>query len=220
MDRCPCYQRDELERAVSRAGIPTRYRRYTRESWEARYGPWSTSGLPEAFLSWPSQDPEEWLVALYGRYGRRKTSLGTALFIQGLSRGLSGVWLDMNDWVDEMEAGIADGNSSALFMEARNAQLLLIDDLGSIRGARGSRKLEDQGWWREKVAAVLRYREAWILPTAVTSNLTGPGEGIPREATFPHGLSVIDRSLVSRMDVRLAVEMTGRDFRVGDRQEG
>lgn len=212
--------RDNLPEFMSRAGIPAGYHRYTRESWEALYGAWEDRESTRELIGWPWQDlhPCDWAVVLYGPYGRRKTSLATSVLVEALCRGLDVQFWDMNDYLERLKLGIRKEKAEQAQLQhgwqmsfelvdavpytilknrVLDVPVLLLDDLGSIRGARSG-----EGWWREEITFLLRQRHAWNRATIVTTN----GE--------IESLRVIDPSLVSRLDVRLAWEMDdGTDYR-------
>lgn len=217
--------RANLATHQAHAGVPAGYRRYTRGAWETLYGAWEGRESTRKLIDWPAADldPLDWLVVFYGPYGRRKTSMATSILGEAICRDMSCVWWDMNDYLEKLKLGIrrekaesaiAKGTLSYMPRELENVQpytlikrwawesdLLLLDDLGSLKGARPS----SDAWWREEIAGLLRHRHAWLRATIVTTN--GQIED----------LHIIDASLVSRMDVRLAFDMDdGTDYRRAD----
>lgn len=190
-------RREQLPRLLEKAGVPTRYANFTRDSWEAKYFPWARpiAGFQEVtpkLLKWTGHTASEWLVIFYGRYGQRKTSLATALFGERLVAGEKGLWIDAATWIHDMKARFGKDDEEEVFERARNADLLLVDDLGAILGARSGAR-ESQSWWKEQFALLFRDREMWVKPTITTANIMSISE-----------LGAIDHSLVSRMDVDLA----------------
>ena len=90
---------------------------------------------------------------------------------------------------------------ASVFKEAQLARCLFLDDLGSVRGARDASK---QGWWKERLAGLLRKREAECSPTIITSN----AETIDEMKTINH-------SLPSRFaSTRLVFRLAGDDYRL------
>lgn len=214
--------RSDLPEFLSRAGVPDRYQRYTRQSWEAKYKPWTDSSInsihEERFTlyqissRWIAQEnrPDDWLAVFFGKHGRRKTSLGTSLVGEALVNGLSCLWIDAESWIDALEYGMREPSwndpdwfpTAEVFKRAANAERLLIDDLGAIRAGRTGRR-DEQDWWKERLALLLRHRESWLLPTIVTSNMTSLGE-----------LAHINHSLPSRLTVPMAFKIAGKDQRL------
>jgi hypothetical protein len=206
--------RANLPHHMAAAGVPTGYLRFTRASWEARYGRWEDRESTRGLVGWPQPplDPAAWLVVFYGPYGRRKTSMATALLAEGLLRGLRCRWWDMNDYLERLRRGIrlerdghyGHGSYGEVKLEAVDCDLLVLDDLGAVRGARAappspSVVMHDRsqaGWWQEEVAYLLRQRHSWVRATVVTHN-----------GARVEDVGIVDQSLVSRMDVGFAFDM-------------
>lgn len=204
-------RRERLPQLLAKAGCPKRYQSYTRASWEEIYGPWTGPKAGEVtprLEGWTGESPETWLVLFYGAYGQRKTSLATALLGERLVAGKQCVWLDTAEWVRDMKAafGVERGEGTTteqIYERARDAEVLLCDDIGAVIGARSGNR-GDQTWWKEEFSRLMRHREMWVKPTIGTANIRSVGE-----------LAEIDRSLVSRMDVDLAFEFReNKDYRI------
>lgn len=190
-----------LPTLLRRAGCPPRYGAYTRASWEASFGAWPAGTVTAKLDGWTGEEPASWLVLFYGLYGRRKTSLATALLGERIVAGKKAQWWDAAEFGRQMQAGIRDESAQDLYAKLAGAEVLLLDDLGSVVGAREGRRAE-QTWWCEQLALLLRHREAYIKPTIVTANVESIGE-----------LARIDQSLVFRMDVPLAFKLAGKNYR-------
>lgn len=201
---------------LKRAGCPPRYWVLSRATWEKRYKPWGVGELTtnhgdgraeesmtldELLTSWRDGDPtDNWLVFFYGAHGRGKTGLATALLGE-LVKGHSIKWLDAEDWVDRMQGEFGGGNWMPIYRRACEADLLLLDDVASVRGDR----IEATGgsWGAERIALVLRDRERNLRRTIVTSNMEAPSD-----------MGAINPSLVSRIQsCRLVFNITGPDRR-------
>jgi hypothetical protein len=190
-----------LPALLSRAGCPTRYRNFTRQSWEQTYGPWGKGPVTAKLDGWTGEEPDSWLVLLYGRYGVRKTSLATALLGERIVAGKRARWWDAAEFAQAMQAGIRDNSAMDVYEQLASAEVLLLDDLGSVIGGREGRRAE-QNWWAEQCALLLRHRESWVKPTIVTANIESVSE-----------LERVDASLVSRCDVKLAFKLVGKNYR-------
>lgn len=199
-------QLENMPAVLTAAGIPKRYQAFTRESYETKFGAWADDDDLRALIDWEGTGADDWLAVFYGKYGRRKTGLATAVLVEQIKRGRDCLWLDMNEWLDKLEASF--GNEfSELSQQLRteyaaSVEVLLLDDVGSIRGGRTGRR-EAQSWWRERVASLLRSREMHQRATLLTGNFSNIEE-----------LARIDASLPSRLAVDLAFEMTGPDRRL------
>ena len=201
---------------LERAGCPARYLELTRATWEQRYMAWDKGRLStahgdgreeeqmtvaELLGHWRDDDPtDNWLVFLYGAHGRGKTGLATSLLGE-LIEGRSIIWLDAEDWVDRMQEEFHGGNWMPLYRQACDTDVLLLDDVASVRGDR----IEASGgnWGAERIALVLRSRERNLKHTIVTSNMEAPSD-----------MGAINPSLVSRIQsCRLVFKIAGPDRR-------
>ena len=217
------------ERRLVGAKVPEAFLSCTREAWEASFGPWEKHSQLKKLVNWPSSDPADWLVMVYGEFGVGKSSLTTALFSQALEwadrtftseqkRGQPrSLWIDFNDWVDEMMAAFGnEGESDRIYLRARDAFILHIDDGGIIRGAEDPKK---GAFWRQRTALLIRHRYNHRLRTIWNNNLISreTAERLRKPYTkmqlYPDGFEVIDGSLVGRMTTHLAIELTGGDLR-------
>lgn len=185
-------RRARLPELLTAAGCPTRYCGFTRAAWEQAFGPWD-GGITSDLDGWTGEQPDTWLVLLHGAtYGRRKTGLATALLGERIVAGKRCLWLDVASWCRDLQdapferrgEGDRRRTKSEIYDEAREAEVLLLDDW---RGRQG--EVESQRWWASEFAALLRHREAWILPTIGTANIQSLDE-----------LERIDPSLISRCD--------------------
>ena len=197
--------RSHLWKHLEDCGTPAGYSSFTRASWEKRFGSWEDHDIFRNLIGWPNDCPmrdesrHDWLILLYGKYGRRKTGLSTAIMGEALCMGRSCRFEDMNSWLRELRAHDFV-NYESVWSRAANVDVLVFDDVGSIKGARiGGRR--DSDWWKEEVSELLRFRHMHVKPTIVTSN----GD--------IDSLGEIDRSLPSRMNVRLAWKMGGENER-------
>ena len=213
---------DHIGEYMARAGAPRRYLAYTRETWEAKYPPWSKTtmtsihgeklSLEEISQIWLDQEnpPDDWLLVIFGEVGMRKTSFGTAVLAKAVEAGEDCRWIDAERWVDDLEYGMRDPSrpnpgwrtTAEVFRDSSKAGRLMIDDLGAIRVARAGRRSE-QDWWKERHALQLRERESQMWPTIVNSNMGNLDQ-----------LAAINYSLPSRLKAaRLAFRVTGQDHR-------
>lgn len=175
--RCPgCLERRRVERqAQERAGdiaealatIPLRYRASRLDAPELRQRVLVPERIAEARAAVSFRQAK--VVLLLGATGRGKTTLGTAIFCWHLERAMAPDatteekdWARRALWVSAQRLSVARretklGCTVDLVKRAREASILLIDDLGREAPA-------DQA----DVAAVLEEREAEERPTIVT----------------------------------------------------
>lgn len=193
-----------LEERLVAAGTPQRYARFTRASWERRYGAWKNHPDLRRLVGWPTEhDDRSWLVLVTSPgHGERKTGLATAILGEAIEQGLPGRWLSQSGWLRDLKASWTQarrgGESEAeVWSRAADARVLVFDDLGGVEAA-GAAKA-GKPWWAIQVAQLLRERESRLLPTIVTA-----GFGDWRRVGELHS------SLVLRMDTPLRIKLPPR----------
>lgn len=155
-------------------------------------------GLKDAYEAAVSfaQDPEGWLVFV-GPNGCGKTHLAAAIANLSLDNGAVVLFEAVPDLLDHLRAAFAPTATEVfdqLFSKMREAELLVLDDLGAQQSS---------PWANEKLFQLLNYRYNMSMPTVITAN--------------PKGLQGIDERIRSRLgDQSLVthIAMNGaRDFR-------
>ncbi|MBA2679328.1 MAG: ATP-binding protein [Ktedonobacteraceae bacterium] len=122
-------------------------------------------GVQEAFDAAMTfaADPEGWLV-LVGPNGCGKTHLAAAVANQSLDQGAVVLFEAVPDLLDHLRAAFAPTANEVydqLFSKMREAELLVLDDLGSQQSS---------PWANEKLFQLLNYRYNMGMPTVITSN--------------------------------------------------
>jgi DNA replication protein DnaC len=123
-------------------------------------------GVHEAYAAATSyaQNPHGWLF-LHGNCGVGKTHLATSIAIHAMENQKTSVlFAVVPDLLDHLRAAFHPDNGVAYddrFAEVRNAQLLVLDDLGTENTT---------PWAREKLYQIFNHRYNEQLPTVVTSN--------------------------------------------------
>jgi len=110
-----------------------------------------------------AEHPKGWL-SIHGTYGCGKTHLAAAIGNYQASRGQPPLFVVVPDLLDHLRAAFAPNSGLSLdkrFNEIRNAQLLILDDLGTQSAT---------PWAREKLYQLFNYRYNAELPTVVTSS--------------------------------------------------
>jgi DNA replication protein DnaC len=143
-----------------------------------------------------ADDPSGWLV-LVGPNGCGKTHLAAAIANKALEEGAVVLFEAVPDLLDHLRAAFAPTANEVydqLFSKMREAELLVLDDLGSQQSS---------PWANEKLFQLLNYRYNLSLPTVITAN--------------PKGIQGIDERISSRIgDISLVQMITmdrARDYR-------
>jgi len=110
-----------------------------------------------------ANDPDGWLL-LIGRNGCGKTHLAAAIANQHLAKGSLVLFATVPDLLDHLRATFAPSSTvvyDQLFSSMREAELLVLDDLGSE---------QNSPWASEKLFQLLNYRYNSRFPTVITTN--------------------------------------------------
>jgi len=130
---------------------------------------------------------ERYALFLTGEYGRGKTWLASAVFKNLLARHTSGMWRMFHWFIREVQStyhSSAKQSSDAIIRAYQKTPLLLLDDVGDLE--RGSRETEDR---TRLLYEVLDYRNNYLLPTIITTNLN------PNEMEAQFGARTFQRIL-------------------------
>lgn len=112
-----------------------------------------------------AEKSDGWLV-LQGVNGCGKTHLAAAVANKALSQGKSVVFAVVADLLDHLRSAYAPDSNAGydkVFGAVRDAELLIMDDLGSQQSS---------PWAQEKLFQLVNYRTLSRLPTVVTTDLT------------------------------------------------
>ena len=157
-----------------------------------------TPGVQEAYEAAMrfSEDPEGWLV-LVGPNGCGKTHLAAAIANKSLDSGAVVLFEAVPDLLDHLRAAFAPTANEVydqLFSKMREAELLVLDDLGAQQSS---------SWANEKLFQLLNYRYNMSMPTVITAN--------------PKGMHGVDERIRSRLNdcglVKNVNMERARDFR-------
>ncbi len=155
-------------------------------------------GMREAFQVSVTyaQNPDGWLF-LIGPNGCGKTHLAASIANQNLDNGSVVLFSVVPDLLDHLRAAFAPNATEVfdqLFAKMREAEVLVLDDLGAQQSS---------PWANEKLFQLLNYRYNLGMPTVITAN--------------PRGLQSIDERIRSRLgDISLVKTVNldrARDYR-------
>jgi DNA replication protein DnaC len=161
--RCDCPGQFKLHRYMLSCGIDLHYQRL---GWD------DVDGIPVDVMTTIDkyiQNFDNYIAGgigmlLWGMRGTGKSLLATLLLKDLLAKGVRGQFITFNYLIDYFTKGWKEEAHAVWFENrARNARLLVIDDIGREYGGRGeiAEAMLDQ---------ILRFRVAAELPTIITTN--------------------------------------------------
>lgn len=114
-------------------------------------------------------------LLLSGPFGVGKTGLLTATMLHFLEQGQVGLWIEYYDLVLAVQSGYSDGSSAQRMEAARNADWLLLDDVGDLERKANGAVAPETDDRRKILYQILNHRHNNRLPTLITTNLN-PGQ--------------------------------------------
>lgn len=148
---------------IAECGVPPQVTR--------RIDPGFGAGMHPTAKGWTG-DP--WSLTILGPKGAGKTFLGVLVLARfaaphprGWSSSWRGLWVDFAEAFDTVRLEIGTDRDGRTLRSMLAADVLVIDDVGSDRGARA----ESSAFRLERLSMVLRHRYNHLLPTILTANL-------------------------------------------------
>lgn len=151
-----------------------------------------------------ANDPNGWLI-LEGTYGSGKTHLAAAIGNERLKRGDTVLFITSPDLLDHLRSAYsptADTGYDETFNRVRNAELLILDDLGVENPSQ---------WAQEKLFQLLNHRYVNRLCTVITTN-TQIERLDPRISSRLHDIERIHRIQIDAPDFRSLNTASGEEL--------
>ena len=163
---CVCKQQEIDERRADELRQLSNLDMFSRQTFEDFDG--DIAGLEEAYesaIQFAQEPGNRWLF-LYGPCGAGKTHLAIAIARYAMQwHNMSVYFAVVPDLLDHLRATFDPNSGSAYddrFNTIRNAQLLVLDDLGTENAT---------PWAKEKLYQIINHRYMEQLPTVITSNV-------------------------------------------------
>lgn len=204
-EKCPKKEKRDLEiryqKALRSSGLPPEYINKTLANFEPEQNSEALSRIKKYITE------ERWRqgmgLILVGPVGVGKTHLASGIIHELSKRDIFVLFLFVPDFLEELRDTYDEDyeEEEDKFELAREAQVLVLDDLGTER-------ITD--WAKEKITQLLNYRYNNILPTIVTTNLT------LKEMEERIGERALSR-LLGRSEI---IPIVGKDRRVKNASKG
>lgn len=153
--------------------------------------------LCKRFCAAVKRDPKVPGLLLKGKCGTGKTHLAVSILRETAEAGIPGMFVVVPDLLGKMRASFdrKDGKADEIVTTAKNAPLLVLDDLGAEN---------PRPWVVELVYVLINHRYEHMLPTVITTNYSGK----ELEAVF-------GRRIMSRLaEMTTPVNIRAEDYRM------
>lgn len=201
---CKCREVAIVEARVEDAGIPERYQNCSLQNWNALEPSLNIAGaMARKFVrEWPAVDHG---ILIVGPVGRGKTPLAVAILLDLIrQKSVRGVFCDFTDLLSRIQATFgrnADENPDEILSPYRDAELLVLDELGARRPTE---------WAREVLYGLLNTRYNRNRITILTTNFDDEPEK-PGDETLEVRVGSAVRSRLFEMC--RTIRVSGPDFR-------
>jgi DNA replication protein DnaC len=191
---CKCAEEARAEALQENSGIPPNYVRATLDNFQIpQDNPVARTGLGTVLMQVRSfvrefPNPDRPGLLLAGDTGTGKTHLAVAALKVIIDKGHEGIFFDYQNLLDRIRSSYDKSSGSAdkeTFRSALDAEVLLLDDLGSHRVT---------DWVEDTVTSIVTYRCNHRKPLIATTNLSPDDTGSVAYTT-PGGSDVHRKSL-------------------------
>jgi DNA replication protein DnaC len=164
---CACERRRQAE--VIQRSLPVRLRTMTFETLVLTHGNQKAKTVARRFAAEPWT--EQFFLTLVGPNQQGKTHLAVAIVNALLERGEPVYFENVPALLDRLRGGYDDGRFWQTFDRAKDAPVLVLDDLGAEHQGRAD---DPNGvtWAVDKLYQIVDQRVVHAAPTIVTTNLT------------------------------------------------
>jgi DNA replication protein DnaC len=186
---------------LQKSGLSKRLRRYTFDNFKPYVSPEATRALAkvEEYLArWEENKENGWGLYLCGGVGTGKTHLAVAVLNELIRRKkVPSLFVTVPELLDNLRGAYNDpGRNLDEWMDTvKNADLLVLDDLGSERPTE---------WVQERIFVIVNHRYREALPTIFTSNIG------PKDLADQLGKRTASRIIAMCKE---GIELGGRDHR-------
>lgn len=165
----PCACTRARQAAIIQAALPPALRQMTFEAFQVNDENRTAFNHARKFAQSP-WGQNQFFLTLIGPNRKGKTHLAAAILNALLDRGEPALFENVPNLLDDLRNGYSDDSFYHQLERVKNAQVLVLDDLGAESSSSG--QPFEVSWPHGKLYQVVDHRILHELPTVVTSNLT------------------------------------------------
>ena len=190
-------EQKRIAKLMGVGGVGERFRSRSFATFRETPATRSAVDLCKRFCAAVKRDPKVPGLLLKGSCGTGKTHLAVAILRETAEAGIPGMFVVVPDLIAKMLASFdaKDGKAGALVETAKNAPLLVLDDLGAEN---------PKPWVVELIYVLINHRYEYMLPTVITTNYDGTKIG-----------AIFGKRVQSRLaEMTVPVNIRAEDYRM------
>lgn len=198
---CAKYKTQQAQKRIAKlmgdGGVGERFRSRSFATFRESPATSRAVAVCKRFCAAVKRDPKVPGLLLTGDCGTGKTHLAVAILRETAEAGIPGMFVVVPDLLAKMRASFntKDGKAGALVEAAKNAPLLVLDDLGAE---------DPKAWVVELIYVLINHRYEYMLPTIITTNYDGTQIG-----------EVFGKRIQSRLaEMTVPVNIRAEDYRM------
>ena len=198
---CAKYKTQQAQKRIARlmgdGGVGERFRSRSFATFRETPATKPAVDLCKRFCAAVKRDPKVPGLLLKGSCGTGKTHLAVSILRETAESGIPGMFVVVPDLLAKLRAsfGQKDGKATELVEAAKNAPLLVLDDLGTE---------DPKAWVIELIYVLINHRYEHMLPTVITTNYDGTKIG-----------AVFGKRIQSRLaEMTVPVNIRAEDYRM------
>ena len=194
---CAKYKTQQEQKRIARlmgsGGVGDRFRSRSFATFRESPATSRAVAVCKRFCAAVKRDPKVPGLLLTGDCGTGKTHLAVAILRETAEAGIPGMFVVVPDLLAKMRASF--NKAGALVEAAKNAPLLVLDDLGAE---------DPKAWVVELIYVLINHRYECMLPTVITTNYDGTKIG-----------AVFGKRVQSRLaEMTVPVNIRAEDYRM------